>query len=147
MAYQRVRGASPAPANPSRLRPAAARRCLRLAAVGFAAGAVALLAAPDAAGAAHNGARERPWIAITSMKPGYEQPTGKVTVSGIVTNPGGSPLRNMSVQLWSSSVPLTGPEMDSYLTAAEPTGVDQQIAGAQRTLPARCPRTAPRVGR
>jgi Family of unknown function (DUF6049) len=136
MVYQRVRGASPAPATPFHLRPAATRRCLRLAAAGFAVGAAALLAAPSAASAAHDAARQRPWIAITSMKPGYEQPTGKVTISGIVTNPGSSPLRNMSVQLWSSSVPLTGSEMDSYLTAAEPTGVDQQIAGAQRALPA-----------
>jgi hypothetical protein len=119
------------------------RRWLRLAALALAAGAAGLLAVPAAAatGAATQpaGARQRPWIAITSVTPRYEQPTGKVTIAGIVTNPGGSPLRGLSLQLWSSMDPLTSAGMASYLTAPEPTGVDEAILGTQRALPSPVP--------
>ncbi len=126
------------------------RRCLRLAAITLATG-TGLLAVPatataspgspaaPAAAAQQAGARQQPWIAITSMTPGYEQPTGKVTISGIVTNPTRSPLHGMSIQLYSSATPLTGQEMGGYLTAAEPTGLDSAIIGAQHTLPAPVP--------
>ncbi len=73
------------------------------------------------------------------MTPGYEQPTGKVTISGIVANPTGSPLRGYSIQLYSSPNPLTSQGMASYLTAPEPTGVDAAIIGAQHNLPAPVP--------
>jgi hypothetical protein len=140
------------------------RRCLRLAAIGVAAGIAGLLAAPataatatpgsptspgaaagpaaatgSAASARRAGTRQRPWIAINSITPGYEQFNGKVTIIGMVTNPTGSPLHGMSVQLYSSMQALTGPEMNSYLTAAEPTGLDSAIIGAQHNLAAPVP--------
>jgi hypothetical protein len=131
------------------------RRCLRLAALALAAGTAGLLAVPAAAstadpasagaaagpGAAAQpaGGRQRPWIAITSVHPAFAQPTGKVTVAGIVANPGSSPLRGASIQLWSSLTPLTSSEMAQYLTAPEPTGVDEPIIGLQRTLPSPVP--------
>lgn len=136
-----------------------ARRCLRLATIGVAAAIAGLLAAPataatsatgsptgpgaaagpaaatgSAVSARHAGTRQRPWIAITSITPGYEQLNKKVTISGMVTNPTGSPLRGMSVELYSSVQALTGPEMNSYLTAAEPTRFDYAIIGAQHSL-------------
>ena len=140
------------------------RLCVRFAAIGLAAGIAGLLAAPApaataatdlpaSAGAAagpaaatgpavrarHAGTRQRPWLAITSITPGYEQLNGKVTISGIVTNPTGSPLHGMSVQLYSSEVALTAQEMNSYLTAAEPTGLDSAIINAQHNLAAPVP--------
>jgi hypothetical protein len=144
MACRREQGASPDSVTPPEIRPAVTRRRLRLAALALAAGIAGIASVPAAAstagpaspGAAAQpaGARQRPWIAITSVTPGFAQPTGKVTVSGIVTNPGGAPLRGLSVQLWSWQTPLTSSEMASYLTAPEPTGVDAAIIGAQRTL-------------
>ena len=73
------------------------------------------------------------------MTPGYETTNGKVTISGIVTNPTGSPLRGYSLQLWSFPNPLTSQQMASYLTAPEPTGVDEAILGTAHNLPAAVP--------
>jgi hypothetical protein len=131
------------------------RRCLRLAILAFVAGAIGLLASPAAAtttvsaspgstaGSAaadrHDEARQRPWIAITSLKPGYEQTNKKVTISGIVTNPTGSPLRGYSIDLYSSPNPLTSQGMASYLTAPEPTNVDEAILNTEHNLPAAVP--------
>jgi Family of unknown function (DUF6049) len=122
------------------------RFSFRLAALALAAGAAGLLTAPAAASTASPGtatqpagARQRPWIAITSVTPGYAQPSGKVTIAGIVANPGGSPLRGLEIGLWSSMTPLTSSEMASYLTAPEPTGVDEAILGTQRALPSAVP--------
>ena len=94
------------------------RRWLRLAILALVAGITGLLALPaaatttvsaaygSAAAARHEGARDRPWIAITSMTPGYETTNGKVTISGIVTNPTGAQLRGYSIQLYSLPVSL-----------------------------------------
>src|SRR5215472_9859301 len=76
------------------------RRCLRISAFALVMGSAGLLTVPAAAstaspaspGAAASpgtaaqpaGARQRPWIAITSVTPGYARPTGKITISGIV---------------------------------------------------------------
>src|SRR5215471_13991924 len=111
------------------------RRCLRLAALAAVAGAGWLMAvpaaaapdrpaglgaagqpaAPVAAGQAAAAAQAQPWIAITSMNPTIAVPKGKVTVSGIVANPTGSPLAGLSVQLWSSGYALTSRQsMNSY---------------------------------
>jgi uncharacterized protein DUF6049 len=125
--------------------PAVTRRCLRLAALAIAAGAAGIMTVPAAASTAgpaaaarHDPDRQRPWIAITGMTPGYAQPTGKVMVSGIVANPSGSPLRNASVQILSTLTPLTSQQMASYLTAQQP-GIDEDINGASRNLPALVP--------
>jgi Family of unknown function (DUF6049) len=155
MACQRERGAGPHPTAPPRIQPAVTRRCLWLAVLALVAGTAGLLALPAAAAttvsaspgsrtgfaapARHDEARQRPWIAITSMKPGYELPTGKVTISGIVTNPTGSPLRGYSIDLYSSPNPLTSQGMVGYLTAPEPTGVDEAILGTAHDLPAPVP--------
>jgi uncharacterized protein DUF6049 len=157
MACQREKGTSQDPATPSRVRPAVIRRCLRLVILALVAGTAGLLALPAAAtttvsaspgspaGSAaaatrNDAARDRPWIAITSMTPGYETTNGKVTISGIVTNPTGSPLRGYSLQLWSFPNPLTSQQqMASYLTAPEPTGVDEAILGTAHNLPAPVP--------
>jgi hypothetical protein len=128
---------------------------VRLAALALTAGTAGLLTVPAAASTAGPasagatagraaagqpaGVRDRPWIAITSVSPGFAQPTGKVTISGIVTNPGGSPLRGALIQLWSFPNPLTSSEMAKYLTAPEPTGVDEAIIGTQHTLPTAVP--------
>jgi uncharacterized protein DUF6049 len=78
--------------------------------------------------------RPHPWIAITSVKPGFAQPTGKVTVSGFVANPTGVPLRGLSVQLWSSPNPLTtAAAMASYRAAPESINADVPTP-AQGTL-------------
>jgi len=119
-----------------------ARRRLRIAAVAVAAGIAGLTTVPAAAGTAGPGTaaqpteqRPHPWIAITSVTPGFVQPTKKVTVSGFVANPTGSPLPGLSVQLFSSKFPLTtSAVMASYLTAPEPTNVDVQTT-AQHPLP------------
>jgi Family of unknown function (DUF6049) len=124
--------------------PTPARRCVRLAALAVAvwvAGLTVMPAAAFTAGTAGPGApaqptgtRQGPWIAITSVQPGFVQPTTKVTVSGIVANPGGTPLRNLSVQLGSSVTPMTSAEMTSYLAAPESAGTDSPISGAQDIL-------------
>src|SRR5215469_6954300 len=109
-----------------------ARRFLRLAALAMAAGILGLAVVPAAAGTAGPSAaaelteqRPQPWIAITSVQPGFAQPATKVTVSGFVANPTGSPLTGLSVQLYSSQSALaSAPAMASYLTASEPTGLD-----------------------
>jgi len=95
--------------------------------------------AGSAAAGRHEAARDRPWIAITSMTPGYETANGKVTISGIVTNPTGSSLRGYSIDLYSSQIPLTSQGMASYLTAPEPTTVDEAILGAVHNLSAPVP--------
>jgi hypothetical protein len=123
-----------------------ARRRLRLAAVAVAAGIAGLTTLPAAAGTAGPGTaaqptdqRPHPWIAITSVQPGFAQPTGKVTVSGFVANPTGVPLRGLSVQLWSSPNPLTtATAMASYRAAPESINADVQTP-AQGTLPSPVP--------
>jgi hypothetical protein len=123
---------------------------LRLATLALVAGAIGLLASPaaatttvsaspgstagSAAAARHDEARQRPWIAITSVTPGYEQTNGKVTISGIVANPTNSPLRGYSIDLYSSPTPLTSQGMASYLTAPEPTNVDEAILNTEHNL-------------
>jgi Family of unknown function (DUF6049) len=108
----------------------------------WAAGIMAMPASASAAGpASPDAAGQRPWITITSMAPGFAGPTGKVTVSGIVTNPGGSPLRNASFQLFSTLAPLSSQQMASYLAAQQPTaqqfttGAVQQIVNTLHNLP------------
>src|SRR5438874_1494601 len=131
--------------------PTVIRQSLRLAALAVAAATVGLVTLPAAAAPASPagvtgtsaraaGARAHPWIAITSVKPWFAQPNGKVTVTGIVANPAGTPLRGMTVQLWSLAIALpTRQAMTGYLTAPEPTGLDQPVAGALRNLPAPVP--------
>ena len=141
--------------TPTGVRPAVIRRCLRLVILALVAGTAGLLALPaaatttvsaspgspagSAAAARNDVARDRPWIAIMSMTPGYETTNGKVTISGIVTNPTGSPLRGYSIDLYSSPNPLTSQGMASYLTAPEPTTVDEAILGAVHNLSAPVP--------
>jgi hypothetical protein len=127
--------------------PAVTQRCLRLAALAVAAGAAGIMTVPAAASTAgpagpaatarHAPARLRPWISITGMTPGYAQPTGPVTVSGVVTNPTGTPLRGASVQILSTLTALTSQQMASYITAQQPAGED--INGASHNLPAPVP--------
>ena len=123
--------------------PATAQRCARLSVLAAAAWIAGLTAMPAAAAAAAAGPgaavqpaeiRADPWIAITSVNPGFAQPTTKVTVSGFVANPTASPLRGLSVQLGSSVNTLTSAGMASYLTAPEPTPIDYAISRAQLTL-------------
>ena len=121
------------------------RRCLRLAALAL---GLLMAAAPAAAGpASAAGARTaapasrrgpaHPWIAITSMTPTTATPKRKVTVSGIVANPEAAALPGLTVGLWSSAVPLVSrTAMNGYLTSQTATGLDTQIPGAVRTLPA-----------
>jgi hypothetical protein len=126
-----------------------ARWGLRVAALAMAAWTAGIMTMPagaSTAGAASpDAAGQRPWIAITSMNPGYARPTGKVTVSGIVTNPGGSPLRNASFQLFSTLAPLSVQQMASYLAAQQPTtqqlttGSVQQIVNTLHNLPTPVP--------
>jgi hypothetical protein len=97
--------------------------------------AAALTAGP-AAPARHSPARQRPWIAITLVSPGYAQPTGKVSVSGFVTNPGSSPLRGASFDILSTLAPLNSQQMARYLGAPQSTGTEQAILGTQHNLPA-----------
>lgn len=133
---------------------AAARRCLRLAAVAVAAALAAgwlatvpAAAAPGAgagaaltAAAGQPGARSHPWIAITSLSPTTATPKGKVVVSGIVANPTSAALQGLTVQLWSSNLALSSRSaMHGYLTAQGPSGLDAQASGAQLTLPGRVP--------
>jgi hypothetical protein len=128
------------------------RRCRRFAALVLAAAAGGLAALPamlpaDAAitgqdGRAARAAEQRthPWIAITKVSPGFLRQGQKVTVTGIVTNPGGAPLRDMSVQIWSSQTALTSrAAMASYLTSAAATGLDEAIIGATANLPSPVP--------
>src|SRR5690242_19014388 len=134
------------------------RRCLRLAALAAVAGAGWLMAVPAAAApdrpavpvaaaqaaapvaAGQAAAQAQPWIAITSMSPTIAGPKGKITVSGIVANPTGSPLAGLSVQLWSSSYALTSRQsMNSYLTSQGPASVEAPVAGTPLTLRSRVP--------
>jgi hypothetical protein len=124
--------------------PTPARWCVRLAALAVAAwiaGLTVMPAAASTAGTAGPGTaaaptqtRSGPWIAITSVQPGFLQPTTKVTVSGMVANPAGTPLRNLSVQLGSSVTPLTSAEMTSYLAEPESAAIDSPISGAPHPL-------------
>lgn len=122
------------------------RRHLRLAALAAALGAGWLAAGPAAAapdipaGAARPAASARagqraPWIAIVSLSPTIAAPKGRITVSGIVANPGSVPLQGLSVQLWSSATPLSSRGvMHSYLTAASSSGLAVPVPGAQLPL-------------
>src|SRR5262252_7273497 len=124
---------------------------LRLAALGYAlaaaAGAGWLTAIPAAAApagpaaAASNPSRAHPWIAITSMTPTIAKPKGKVTVSGIVANPTAAPLAGLSVQLWSSSLPVgTRQAMNTYLAGQPGAVLDAPVPGAPaHPLPSRVP--------
>jgi hypothetical protein len=116
-------------------------RCLRFAAVTAAVTAAWLAAAPAAmAGPGQATAPARPWIAITSISPTIAVPKGKVIVAGIVANPTGTPLQGLSVQLWSSAFPLASRQsMTRYLAAQPGAGLDEQVPGAQGTLPGRVP--------
>ena len=122
------------------------RGYLRLAALAVSVGAAGIMTVPaaaltagPAAAARHSPARPRPWIAITSVSPGYAQPTGKVRVSGFVTNPGGSPLRGASFEILSTLAPLTSQQMARYLGAPQSTGTEQPILGTQHNLPTAVP--------
>jgi len=124
------------------------RRGLRLAALAAAIGAgllpavpaAAVPAGPAAAAARSDPARGHPWIAITSMTPTTARPKGKVTVSGVVANPTAAPVAGLSVQLWSSSVPVASRQsMRSYLAGQPDAVLDQPAPGAQLTLPSRVP--------
>jgi hypothetical protein len=64
-------------------------------------------------------------IAITSVTPTFARPGGTVTVSGAVTNPTSAALTGLLVRLWSSPIRFaTRADMESYLTAQSPPGVD-----------------------
>jgi hypothetical protein len=129
---------------------------LRLAALGYAlaaaAGAGWLTAIPAAAApagpaaAAGNAARARPWIAITSMTPTIAKPKGKVTVSGIVANPTAAPLLGLSVQLWSSNLPVgTRQAMNTYLAGQPGAVLEAPVPGVPaHPLPSRVPAHAAR---
>ena len=92
------------------------------------------------AGAGRSAPPAHPWIAITSLSPTTAVPKGKVTVSGIVANPTGAALQGLSVQLWSSGLPLTSRQaMTSYLTAQAASGLDTPVPGPQFTLPGQVP--------
>lgn len=101
----------------------------RLAAVATAVVVVALVAAPALAATGHRGEPSRrvtPQVSvvITSVTPDFAQPKDTVTVSGTVTNPTASTMTGLSVQLWSSSVPLSGQGgLASYLSP-DTTGLD-----------------------
>jgi hypothetical protein len=70
-------------------------------------------------------------IAITSVTPTFAGPGGRVTVSGAVTNPTAAALTGLSVQLWSSPIRFTTrADMESYLTAQSPPGVDSPTGKA-----------------
>src|SRR6516225_6790523 len=124
---------------------------LRLAALGYAlaaaAGAGWLTAIPAAAApagpatAASNPSRAHPWIAITSMTPTIAKPKGKVTVSGIVANPTAAPLAGLSVQLWSSNLPVgTRQAMNTYLAGQPGAVLNAPVPGAPaHPLPSRVP--------
>ena len=126
---------------------------LRLAALGYALAAAAgagwltaipaaaAPAGPSAAAAGSDTAPAHPWIAITSMTPTIAKPKDKVTVSGIVVNPTEAPLAGLSVQLWSSNLPVaTRQAMNNYL-AGQPGAVpDAPVPGAPaHPLPSRVP--------
>src|SRR5215470_11521126 len=123
------------------------RRGLRLAALGCvlaaAAGAGWLTTGPAAAALAGVGAdtaRAHPWIAITSMTPTIARPKGKVTVSGIIANPTAAPLAGLSVQLWSSDIPVASRQsMNDFLAGQPDAAVDFPVPGAQLTLSSRVP--------
>jgi len=123
------------------------RRSLRLAALGCAlaasAGAGWLTAVPATAaqaGASGDTARAHPWIAITSMTPTIARPKGKVTVSGIIANPTATPLAGLSVQLWSSNIPVASRQsMSNFLAGQLGAAADFPVPGAQLTLSSRVP--------
>jgi hypothetical protein len=125
---------------------------LRLAALGYVLAAVAgagwltaipaaaAPAGPAAAAASSDTARAQPWIAITSMTPTVAKPKGKVTVSGMVANPTAASLADLSVQLWSSNLPVgTRQAMDNYLAGQAGAVLDAPVPSAQLTLPSRVP--------
>jgi hypothetical protein len=81
-----------------------------------------------------------PWIAITSLDPTIAVPKQKVTVSGIVANPTGAAVAGLSVQLWSSNLPLTSNQsMNSYLTAQGAASLATQVPGPPLPLPGPVP--------
>jgi hypothetical protein len=64
-------------------------------------------------------------VGITSVSPDFAQPKDTITVSGVVTNPTSAALTGLSVQLWSSSVPLSDrPAMASYIGSPDFTTAD-----------------------
>jgi hypothetical protein len=94
------------------------------------------MAAP--AGVSGDTARAHPWIAITSMTPTIARPKGTVTVSGIIANPTATPLTGLSVQLWSSNIPMASRQSMSNFLAGQPSAVvDFPVPGAQLTLSSR----------
>jgi hypothetical protein len=93
-----------------------------------------------AAAAGRAGERAHPWLAITSLSPAIAQPKGTVTVSGFVANPTSGSLQGLSVQLWSSPVPLSSRgAMNGYLTAQGSSALATQVPGPPLPLPGRVP--------
>jgi hypothetical protein len=93
-----------------------------------------------AAAVSSDAARAHPWIAITSMTPTIAHRKGKVTVSGIIANPAAAPLAGLSVQLWSSSIPMASRQsMGSYLAGQPDAALAAPVPGALLTLPSRVP--------
>lgn len=94
----------------------------RLAAVATAVVVVVLVAAPALAATGQRGEHGRrvapqASLVITSVSPDFAQPKDTVTVSGTVTNPTASAMTGLSVQLFSSSIRLSGrAAMATYLS-------------------------------
>jgi hypothetical protein len=92
--------------------------------------AVVLSAAPAVAatGQRHeprHRAAARASVEITSVTPDFAQPKDTITVSGVVTNPTTAALTGLSVQLWSSSIPLVNRDaMASYIGSPDFTTAD-----------------------
>lgn len=110
----------------------------RLAALAAALAAAVLATAPAAASAGQPAATGVPSpvsLVITSVSPDTATPRQPVTVSGFITNTTAAPLDGLSIQLWSSSTPLTSQAaMSAYLGAASASGMDQPVAAALTTV-------------
>jgi hypothetical protein len=74
------------------------------------------------------------------MTPTIARPKGKVAVSGIIANPTATPLAVLSVQLWSSNIPMASRRsMSSYLAGRPDAPLAAPVPGALLTLPSRVP--------
>ena len=111
-------------------------RLRQLAAAGAIVGLAGLAPAAAAGGAATalastvtSASQHQVTVAITSISPQIARPGKPVTVSGTVTNPTGSPVSDLAVQLWSSTARFTTrSQLASY--AAGQLQVDAPVTGA-----------------
>ena len=108
-------------------------RCVAaLVALGLGTGGSVLVAGPPAAAAGQPPAT----ISILSVSPQVAGPGQRVTVTGTVSNPTGSPVSGLAVTLWSSTARFTSrTEMASYAADNANLRVDAPVAGAVTLLP------------